>query len=181
MNKKTNSSSKLSKINNTTKALIQDFFTSGLDVLVFFIVSICIILYFFSFNVSVILIPISILYIIFRASTAISTAISADAVVTIVILYLIILSVSASIINDKTERTLVYERVTVYKDIKFVKEGFLMIVNNSDKENTRIANLNELTWYKLQQMDCQPIKTERLETSYRGVKHTNIIFSCQTN
>lgn len=163
------------KFYNWSKNIINTFFTEKFDVLVFLICCIICIFHFFTFGTSLLFFLAGMIYTMVRLQD-----INTDTVVSVIFSYLIIIVLTFGVLYTFSNKVLVKDTVTVYKDVVFVKNGYKMIANYTNKDNIKIVNLSELTWYKLKELGCVPTKRVKVFTKYKDIKITDTTFQCQS-
>ncbi len=150
----------------------KSFIDSKWDVLVATIATISVILLSFT---AVITFTVFLLFIVYSAIRFRDVDIS-FAISSFVFLFLFI---GAIVIEESSTRVLVSQDVEVYQDYKFVQQDTKLIVNYSDASKLKIANLDELNWYRLQADGCNPVKMIQHYTYWTTGAETKTSFICE--
>ena len=92
---------------------------------------------------------------------------------------ILLILMGAALVENMSTRYFVSQEYIQYQDVKLVENGFKLIANYSDDKNIIVANLNELTWYKLDRPGCKPIRVDTILRYYIDGIETKQDFMCK--
>jgi hypothetical protein len=163
------------KYKEAIKRNVSEFFFSGADMTLMGIVIVIINFYVFSMLVTIVL---SVFYLVYVSTRIYVEGEDVDIIAYVFLIYLLLNLLTALIVLGLSDETITKTESIVYKDVKFVGNGFKMVANYSTPEKLIIVDLPELEFWKMNRNNCVPVKQIIHKSYYKGYKQTEVKYGC---
>lgn len=145
-----------------------------LDVAVAFIATLVFALYTFDVGIIISMFFVFLIYALIRFESTPDEKAGA-----LVMVWFVIMILSTLTILKYSEKTTNSIKNVEYKDIKFTKQKYSMVINYSNPEKLKVINLSELQWFQLQEKDCIPVRETVEYTYWTDIKGSMSTIKCK--